>query len=142
MDPKDLYNSGVTNMLIALTSVITAVGMVIVNVIIAKAKARVMQAADAVEKKADEIGETTKTTLGHVNSAATKMLAEIEALRKENELLRVTASDNKQIAALLAARAIPSQPGRAADTRATDTPQKVEVVNQPLTVVEGTKDEA
>lgn len=103
MDPQNLYTSGITNLLIALTSVITAVGIVIVNIIVAKAKARVDQTSDIVIRETKEIGETTKTTLGHVNSAATEMRAQIEALRHDNEQLKMLLNENKQIAAVLAA---------------------------------------
>lgn len=122
MDPKDLYTSGLTNLLIAMTSLITAVGIVWVNVIVARAKIRVEAAAVAVSKKADEIGETTKTTLGHVNSAATEMRAVIDALRHENDQLRIYANDAKQIAAVLAATHAALAPPPRVPGRATDVP--------------------
>jgi hypothetical protein len=95
----------------AVTGMITIVGGVIVNIVVAwRTNAAVTDAKTKLLANQTEMLATTKTIEGHVNSAATKAGEEITALRGELTRIRAELADKKEIAALLAQAAASKQP--------------------------------
>lgn len=113
----------------ALGVLITGVGAVIVNIIVAlKQGARVEAAALAsgkahaeTQKAVEKVEQEAKVIAGHVNSAATASTAKIDGLQKEVEQLKSTAAEMKSTAALLAQALASNRVARATDKPPGDT---------------------
>lgn len=91
--------SEITAFTIAVAALVTALGAVIVNIIIAVRQTRKVEENTALTQ---EVKASVKVVEGHVNSAASKAQAENEALTREIAAARQQLSELKQIAALLA----------------------------------------
>ena len=95
-----VYTASEVVMFIAAIGVlITGVGAVIVNIIVAL---RQGHKVDALGTAVEQVYTEAKVITGHVNSAATAAAAKIDALQRELEQIKISAAEMKTTAALLA----------------------------------------
>lgn len=85
-------NSQIITLIAALGGLVTIIGGVIVNIVVAL----------RTSAKAEEISAKSDVIIGHVNSASTIASAKIDALTKEVADLKAVAATNKETASLLA----------------------------------------
>lgn len=107
------------------TTLIAAIGVVIVNIIMAKKVEKVSATADEIKTKAEVI-------VGHVNSEKTAAEGRQAKLEAENVLLRQIIAEKKETAVLLA-QATASAPRPLSEPGLTDPPKplEMEIVNTP-----------
>jgi hypothetical protein len=89
----------ITAMMVAVTALITALGIAVVNIIAARAT---LKKVSLVAESVEAVHVQGKVIEGHVNSAAAAAAAKIDGLEKEIALLRGIVSGQKETAALLA----------------------------------------
>lgn len=123
-----------TAMAIAVASLITAMGAVVVNIIMAQKVSSVKQDVGEVKVDVADVKTKAEVIAGHVNSELTAGKGREATLKRENELLREMVEEGKKATALLAQSAATKLPTM--QEHSTSEPVQVEVVNKPKVEVE------